>query len=120
MSYFVSLIDPVSKETLNTEQKHFIRGGTYQIGGTTELELNVTYNYCKLYYGDDKLGEDGLRGLSGMTGAETIPILQRAISNLGDDVSNDYWEATEGNAKRALCSLLSFAQMRPDGIWKVE
>lgn len=119
MSYWVSLTDPVSKETLRINTPHFIQGGTYQVGGSSELELNITYNYCKHYYGDDKLGEDGLRGLSGKTGAETISILQRAINNLGDDVSEDYWAGTEGNAKQALCGLLAFAQMRPDGIWKV-
>ena len=27
--------------------------------------------------------------------------------------------STEGNAKRALCGLLAFAQMRPDGVWRV-
>lgn len=31
----------------------------------------------------------------------------------------DYWKATEGNAKRALCGLLMFAQLRPDGVWRV-
>ena len=29
----------------------------------------------------------------------------------------DYWKATEGNAKRALYGLLTFARLRPDGIW---
>lgn len=52
-----------------------------------------------------------------MTGAESIPVLERAIAVLGNDVSNDYWEPTEGNAKRALIYLLTMAQMRPDGIW---
>lgn len=28
-----------------------------------------------------------------------------------------YWEATEGNAKRALLQLLAMARMRPDGVW---
>nr|DAE13757.1 MAG TPA: hypothetical protein [Siphoviridae sp. ctQqU1] len=42
----------------------------------------------------------------------------KAISALGDDVDDsDYWRATEGNAKRALCGLLAFAKMRPDGVW---
>lgn len=34
-----------------------------------------------------------------------------------DDVDDNYWEPTEGNAKRALAGLLAFAQMRPDGVW---
>ena len=36
---------------------------------------------------------------------------------LGDDVDDDYWKPTEGNAKRALYGLLAMAQMRPDGVW---
>ena len=52
-----------------------------------------------------------------MTGVDSIPLLTKAISKLGDDVSDDYWEATEGNAKRALTQLLTLAKMRPDGVW---
>ena len=44
-------------------------------------------------------------------------MLKYAIDTLKDDATNDYWEATEGNAKKALYGLLAFAQMRPDGIW---
>lgn len=46
-----------------------------------------------------------------------IQILENAINQLGDDVDPDYWEPTEGNAKRALLKLLAMAKMRPDGIW---
>lgn len=117
MSYDINLCDPVTHETLELDQPHLIRGGTYAIGGTTELWLNVTYNYGKFYRREDVLGDEGIRTIYGMTGAESIPVLERAIAALGDDVSDDYWEATEGNAKRPLCQLLAFAQMRPDGIW---
>lgn len=51
-------------------------------------------------------------------GAESIPMLEKAIAALGDDTDDDdYWHATEGNAKRALYWLLEFAKMRPDGVW---
>ena len=53
-----------------------------------------------------------------MTGAESIPVLERAISALGDDVASDYWIPTEGNAKRPLTQLLAMAQLRLDGVWK--
>ena len=62
-------------------------------------------------------GETEILRLYGMTGAERIPVLKEAISKLGDDVDEDYWKATEGNAKRALLQLLALAQMRPDGVW---
>jgi hypothetical protein len=37
---------------------------------------------------------------------------------LDDDVSEDYWEATEGNVRVALSGLLFLAQRAPQGIWK--
>lgn len=52
-----------------------------------------------------------------MTGAESIPTLEAAAAKLGDEVSGDYWEPTDGNAKRALLQLLAMARMRPDGVW---
>ena len=41
----------------------------------------------------------------------------RLCDPLGDDVSSNYWEPTEGNAKAALLKLIALAEMRPDGIW---
>ena len=114
MSYDIYLKDPVTNETLKLDN-HQIKGGTFAIGGTNEAWLNITYNYGKHYY--NTIGDNGIRTIYGMTGAESIPILKDAISKLGDDVSNDYWESTEGNAKKALFGLLAFAQLRPDGIW---
>lgn len=29
----------------------------------------------------------------------------------------NYWDATEGNAKRALLQLVALAKLRPDGVW---
>ena len=92
-------------------------GGTYALGGTTELWLNVTWNYSKFYYRPEVFGEKGIRAIYGMSGAESIPVLDKAIAALGDDTDLDYWKATEGNAKRPLIQLRAMAQMRPDGIW---
>ena len=131
MSYDISLTDPVTGKVLETEEPHQMRGGTYAVGGTTELSLNVTYNYAPHFrrvFGDENVklggfdktfggGETGIRRLYGKTGAESIPMLKQAIAQLKDDVDENYWEATEGNAKRALSQLLSLAQMRPDGVW---
>lgn len=116
MSYDISLVDPVTKETLLLDNIHDIRGGTYAQGGTKEAWLNITYNYGKHFY--RVMGEGGIRSIYGLTGAESIPILKEAISKLGDEVDPDYWKATEGNAKKALHGLLALAQLRPDGIWQ--
>lgn len=115
MSYDITLNDPITKEPIEIADAHFMRGGTYAVGGTNRLWLNITYNYGFLYY--RVIGEEGIRTIYGMSGAESIPILEKAIAALGDDVDPDYWEPTEGNAKRPLYQLLAMAKMRPDGIW---
>ena len=117
MSYDIELLDPVTHEIIECDVPHQMRGGMYVIGGTQELWLNITYNYSDYYYRPEVFGEKGIRAIYGKTGAESIPILKKAISNLGDDVDRDYWKPTEGNAKKPLTQLLAFAQMRPDGIW---
>ena len=115
MSYDIRLCDPVTYEVIEVDSPHLMRGGTYAVGGTNELWLNVTYNYGKHYY--RVMGERGIREIYGKTGAESVPMLEAAASVLGDDASDDYWEPTEGNAKRALLQLLAMARMRPDGVW---
>ena len=129
MSYDIQLLDPITKKVVDINDPHFIRGGTYQLGGSTELRLNITYNYSKILHRvlqpdlvpsltekkTDRY-DTGIRSLYGMTGLEATPILEEAISQLADDVSSDYWEATEGNVKRALNNLLTLCKMRPDTI----
>lgn len=115
MSYDISLVDAVTKETLHLDEPHQMKGGTYCPGGTTEAWLNVTYNYSKLFR--KVFGENGIRTIYGTTGADSIPILEKAIHILGDDTDPDYWKPTEGNVKQALCKLLALAKMRPDGVW---
>lgn len=115
MSYDISLVDAVTGEELSLDWTHEMRGGTYQVGGTRRCWLNVTYNYAPFFR--QVLGEKGIRTIYGMTGAESVPVLDDAISRLTDDVSDDYWEPCEGNAKRALIQLRELARLRPDGVW---
>lgn len=134
MSYDIYLVDPVTREVLHLDDPHQMKGGTYALGGTTEAHLNVTYNYSRHFSKVfDELPElrekapdwerkaggpvRGIRTIYGLTGAESLPILDKAIAALGDDVDPDYWKATEGNAKRALLQLRALATMRPDGLW---
>lgn len=116
MSYDISLCCPVSGKVIELETPHHMRGGTYRVGGTEELSLNITYNYSPFYY---KLIDDqkGIRWLYGQTAAQTIPKLECAVAQLGSDMDSDYWKPTEGNAKAALIQLLAMAKMRPDGVW---
>ena len=116
MSYDIDLVDPVTKQVIELDEPHQMKGGTYAVGGTTEASLNITYNYSKHYY--RVLGDQGLRSIYGLTGADAIPVLEKAASLLADDVHEDYWAPTAGNAKRALMQLIALAKMRPDGVFQ--
>lgn len=115
MSYDIELQDPVTKEVIEVDNPHFMQGGTYAIGGSKELWLNVTYNYSEILY--KVMGKNGIRSIYGLTGAKSIPILKSAIAKLNDNVNHNYWKATEGNVKQSLIQLLTMAEMRPDGVW---
>jgi len=115
MSYDIDLVDPVTKEVLELDSPHQMTGGTFQIGGTKELHLNITYNYGNILR--KLFGEEGIRSFYGLSAMDTVGLLIVAIASLKDDVSKDYWEPTEGNVKQALLQLLTMAKLRPDGIW---
>lgn len=132
MSYGISLVDPVTHETLTVDAPHQMRGGIYAIGGTDELWMSITYNYAWWYYKDYAFGENGIRSIYGLSGAESIPVLKKVISGLEnsrEELPNDeikecleqgvsgYWLPTRENAIKPLYQLLAMAQMRPDGIW---
>ena len=115
MSYDVNFCDPVSKETILLDEPHFMRGGTYCVGGTQEMWLNITYNYYKNYAPHGF----SINDLDGKTALEVIPELERVIAALSDETDPDYWKPTDGNAKRPLKQLLVMAKMRPDAIIRV-
>ena len=133
MSYDIYLADPVTRETLTMDAPHQMRGGTYAIGGTDEMWVNITYNYARWYYKDYAFGENGIRSIYGLSGAESIPVLKKAIADLedsGEELTDEevqkcleqgtsgYWLPTRENAIRPLYQLLALAQMRPDGVWR--
>ena len=104
MSYDISLKDPVTGETLELASEHMVRGGTYAVGGTRELWLNITYNYGRWYRREKAFGKDGIRAIYGLTGAESIPVLQRAIdalTALEEDLPEEEWKelAEQGDRK---------------------
>ena len=132
MSYDIYLKDPNTGETIELKEPVDLRGGTFAVGGTTEAWLNVTYNYSKHFrrvFGDENAelsdwdtlfggGDTGIRRIYGLSGKESIPVLEKAISMLGTDTDTDYWKSTEGNARKALENLLILAKAAPYGIWK--
>jgi hypothetical protein len=130
MSYDLGLRDQRTGEWYVLTTPHHMRGGTFAIGGTPDATINITYNYYDqldkaidaVESGDATYAKDdgkihGIRVLYGMTGADSIAILEQGIDRLGDDVDDDYWKATEGNAKASLRQCLALAKMCPDGVW---
>ena len=116
MSYDISLTDPVTGSVLLLDEPHDMKGGTYAVGGSRELSLNITYNYSPHFRA--VFGAEGIRSLYGKTGAWSLAYLTEGASLLSNDVSDDYWEPTEGNAKRSIFQLIALAKMRPDGVWR--
>ena len=115
MSYDIQLIDQDTGQIIFFDEPMFTEGGTYVVGGSHYATLNITYNYAEHFY--NLFGDKGIRSFYGMTARESIPHLQEGLAVLGNDVSDDYWEPTEGNAKRALIQMLSLALMAPNAIW---
>lgn len=108
MSYDVSLegAGPV---------KRISEGGTQVLGGSTEAELNITYNYSEVY---NLLGFN-ISQLNGQKAGDWIPELDALVSRLGTKQFTDYWAPTPGNAGYALSILLEWAKQYPDAIFRV-
>lgn len=123
MSYDISLKDPVTKKTIELNEPHFMQGGTYAMGGTKELWLNITYNYSHYYYEatdkDPRFAHDevscyysdgtkgpieteyGIRGIYGKSGAESIPMLEDMIRRITEKYQKDgEWIETERTKAR--------------------
>ncbi len=92
-------------------------GGTYLMGGTTDASLSITYNYCRYYY--RHLHNRGLMHINRKRARTVVPLLERAVNELGTDRDDDYWKATPGNAGYALSILLGWARQFPDATFKV-
>lgn len=135
MSWDISLINPVTRETIHFDKPHQMQGGTYALGGTTEAWLNVTYNYSRWYYRPDVFDkENGIRLIDGMLAGDSIPVLEKAITALEEMTdelpdtervemeasgATGYWLPTRENAIVPLYQLLLMAQMKPDAMWEV-
>lgn len=104
MSYDIYLRDPVTGETAEVPG-HLMVGGTFRAEyhpetGTftpalnTEAHLNITYNYGSYYYEAAK--ENGIRSIYGMTGGDSIAVLEKMIKILETKYKiNDEWLYTK-------------------------
>ena len=96
---------------------HF-EGGVLALGGMDKAEISVTWNYSEYYFKHiDE--ENGIRWLHEKKAKDTIVRLENAITALGTERSNDYWESTPGNAGHILQVLANWAHQHPEGEWYV-
>ena len=125
MSYDIYLKDRITGKTLFADNNHFMTGGTYAIGGTREMWLNITYNYGYYYYdatdGDPRFAHDeisayhadgttgpirteyGIRGIYGKSGAESIQMLKDMIVRIEEAYKKDGdWITTTREKYRCL------------------
>jgi hypothetical protein len=113
LSYNISIErdDEILKIPLHTE------GGTYAMGGSDEADLNVTYNYSKLFR---------LANLDGMTVNDALVILAHKVAEFGVNQSNDYWQVTPGNVGHACMVVMSWCmeaiRQQPEGsdYWRIK
>lgn len=82
-------------------------GGTFVVGGTKECNLNITWNYSKVFY---------IRILDGKTAGDCIDWLEAIIKILGTEQDLDYWKATNGNVGYTLSIILEWCKEFPEAI----
>ena len=112
MSYSVWLKD--DKNGIVEVEDHQ-EGAIFALGGSNLAEMNITYNYSKVYC----LFDWKPRELDGKRARDTIPKLQEMVDKLGTRQYKDYWAPTPGNAGHAVNVLLQWAKQYPDATWKV-
>lgn len=115
MGYELNLVDKEKQEAVLLENADC----ECEVSGAGVVaSAHATYNYSKHYYRVFS-SEHGLYALSGLTGEQSVPVLQNAVKQLADDETCDPWQATEGNAKRALLNFLALANEFPKAVWEV-
>lgn len=117
MSYDISIINE-NGETMKTNRPHKLTGGRVRANENLEqieiydAELNVTYNYAKLY---NIIWGHTLMEFDGKIAKDIIPKLEEGIEKLGTETYENYYIATPGNAGAALESLKFLCEQCPDG-----
>ena len=94
------------------DQPHQIKGAIYAVGGTRHPEIDITYNYAH-FFQRHICPDRGIRKLYGMTAAQVVDYIDKVLPCMNGEPDDDYWKATEGNAKAALVSLRDLAALCP-------
>jgi hypothetical protein len=120
VSWWVSLADD---DGIVQVERHDEGGVIVREGGSTDAELNVTFNYWPFFWlawpeqleRSNELHEM----LDERRARDTSPLLEHAIALLQTDRDDDYWARTTGSAGYALSILLRWARQHPDAFWEV-
>ena len=112
MSWWISLV----KDERKVQVSSHVEGGVINVDGEDEATMSVTYNYAPLFA--NALG-CGMRDMNGVSGADSMPILEAGVTKLGTERSDNYWDATYGNAGQVLAVMLDWAKAHPDAVWQV-
>lgn len=118
MGYDIKLLDK-NKKIVQSERALYSLGGYFDKTGIHEMECGITYNYSSVLnkvFPDSK----GIKYLNNRIARDTYSVLGNAINKLQDNYSNDYFEPTEGNVKKALLSLYQMALRKPDAVWQIK
>ncbi len=116
MGWDIELKDSKTGEPVQVESHQ--EGSNICIGGEERADMTLTFNYSPFYY-QHICRIRGLRCLSGEKAKDTLKVLREAISILGTEKDENYWEATPGNAGHALSVLLSWAEANPEAVWEI-
>ena len=113
MSYSIAI--KRGKETLTLPDSQ-TEGGTYAIGGSDLAEMDVTYNYSKVFR---------LANLDGLTVNDALVVLAHKVAELGVQQDADYWAVKPGNVGHACLVVMLWCieaiKQQPEGseYWRV-
>jgi hypothetical protein len=116
MSYDLYIVDDDGNTMRLGKTTHDIMCGTYVLGGTNEAHINITYNYAPFF--KTVFGDEGIRTLYGRKVSETFKPLLEAANKLHGRPADNYWESTEGNARKALIDCIALSLLFPEGTWQ--
>lgn len=116
MGYDCYLVDK-NKKVITLDEIFDRSGGIYAIGGSKEAWLYITYNYSPIF---QKVLGFSLSDLDGKCVKDTLEDLENAIGLLSeDDKTDNYWDSTEYNVKKALQDLIYLGKHDPDAFWYI-
>lgn len=120
MSYDIELVDE-DGNLFTLPEKHF-EGGTQQVGGNPNTDINITWNYAWFFY-HFLDHEKGIRWLYGRRAMDCAPRLKACLLEFGTPFGSqggedDYWLPTPSNCMAPIRTLIKWCELFPEGIFR--